>query len=340
MSHTRRLLLILALASPCASAADGQSPSDTPPATTDADTCLANAVRQAPDDTTAEALRAWCRQPSLSQRQRNEDALRARLSLEEFTQFNPFVLTPHRRNYILPVTHWSNPQWNDPEREAVNAPLDHMEAKLQLSLKLPIKDDLWADSTLYGAFTMESFWQVYNHRLSRPFRETNYSPEVFIATPLTGKIGPASLELLAYGYEHESNGQDVPTSRSWDRLFVNLIFKTGDYYWSLRPWWRIPEEKKDTPLDRTGDDNPDIERYMGHFELALARPFGNHVAEVMLRNNLRTDNRGAGQIEYSFPINSRVKGMLQVFTGYGDSLINYNDYQTRVGLGILLTDTF
>ncbi|HLR16412.1 MAG TPA: phospholipase A, partial [Alcanivoracaceae bacterium] len=26
--------------------------------------------------------------------------------------------------------------------------------------------------------------------------------------------------------------------------------------------------------------------------------------------------------------------------GYGDSLINYNDYQNRVSIGILLTDTF
>ncbi|MDF1821893.1 MAG: phospholipase A [Alcanivoracaceae bacterium] len=332
-------ILLLALVAGGAARAEDSTALTGPQDTKEADTCLANAVRQAPDDTDARTLRAWCQEPSPSQRQRNEDALRARLALEEFTQFNPFVLTPHRRNYILPFTHWSNPQWNDPEREAANAPLDHMEAKLQLSLKLPIKDDLWGDSTLYGAFTMESFWQVYNHRLSRPFRETNYSPELFIATPLDRQLGPLSLELLAYGYEHESNGQDVPTSRSWDRLFVNIIFKTGDYYWSLRPWWRFPEEEKDSPLDRTGDDNPDIERYMGHFELTLARPFGNHVAEIMLRNNLRTDNKGAGQIEYSFPINSRVKGMLQVFTGYGDSLINYDDYQTRVGVGILLTDT-
>ncbi len=30
---------------------------------------------------------------------------------------------------------------------------------------------------------------------------------------------------------------------------------------------------------------------------------------------------------------------MQVFTGYGDSLINYDDYETRFSLGILLTDT-
>jgi phospholipase A1/A2 len=60
---------------------------------------------------------------------------------------------------------------------------------------------------------------------------------------------------------------------------------------------------------------------------------------LMVRNNLRSDNKGAGQINYSFPINDRFKGLVQVFTGYGDSLINYDDYETRFSLGILLTDT-
>ena len=105
------------------------------------------------------------------------------------------------------------------------------------------------------------------------------------------------------------------------------------------PWYRIPEEEKDFPLDPRGDNNPDIEKYMGNFQLEVARVFGNHVLELMVRNNLRSDNKGAGQINYSFPINDRFKGLVQVFTGYGDSLINYDDYETRFSLGILLTDT-
>ena len=68
---------------------------------------------------------------------------------------------------------------------------------------------------------------------------------------------------------------------------------------------------------------------------------GNHVLELQLRNNLRSsDNNGSAQIEYSFPINRRFKGLLQGFTGYGDSLINYNNYENRISVGILLTDTF
>jgi len=34
-------------------------------------------------------------------------------------------------------------------------------------------------SGLYFGFTAMSFWQVYNDAVSKPFRETNYEPEVF-----------------------------------------------------------------------------------------------------------------------------------------------------------------
>lgn len=299
--------------------------------------CLLEALESSPPGVTDNQLKVWCGLDETDDRQRNEDALRGRLALEEFTQFNPFVMTPHRRNYILPATHWSNPNWNDPAR--IDEPVDAQEAKFQFSVKLPLASDLWRDSTLYGAFSVVSFWQVYNRRLSAPFRESNYSPELFLATPASGSVGPMELELVTLGYQHESNGQDVPLSRSWDRLYAQFVLRYQDYYVSLRPWWRIPESRKDNALDRTGDDNPDIQDYLGYFELNVARPFGNHVFEMMVRNNLKRENRGAVQLDYSFPMSRRLKGLFQVFTGYGDSLISYDEYQTRVGIGILLTDT-
>ncbi len=78
---------------------------------------------------------------------------------------------------------------------------------------------------------------------------------------------------------------------------------------------------------------------MGNFELEVARPFGNHVIELMLRNNLRSENKGAARINYSFPLSKRFKGLVQVFSGYGDSLINYDNYENRYSFGILLTDS-
>lgn len=327
----RALWLALSFSAASAALASEASPGE------DTDACLAAAVREAPPDTPAEALRRWCETPEMSSRERNEQALRSRLALEHSNRYNPFVITPHYRNYILPVSYWDNPQWNDPARS--DAPIDRYEAKFQLSIKTPLRENFLGHGTLYGAFTSVSFWQLYNGKTSKPFRETNYQPEVFVAWPVNHHFLGIDGELLSFGYMHQSNGKDVPTSRSWERLFVSYVFKAGSYYYSLKPWWRIPEKEKEAPDDRTGDDNPDIEYYMGHFEFSVARPFGNHVAELLVRNNLRSDNKGAAMLDYSFPLSKRFKGLLQVFTGYGDSLINYNDYETRYSVGILLTDS-
>ncbi|AJD49451.1 outer membrane phospholipase A [Isoalcanivorax pacificus W11-5] len=302
------------------------------------DACLLRAVRNAPVETPLSTLKEWCGDDRPSGRQRNEDALRERLLLEENSQFNPFVMTPHRRNYIMPMSYWSNRQWNDPTKN--DSELNPYEVKFQLSIKMPLVTQVLDHYNVYFAYTQVSFFQVYNKEQSRPFRETNYMPELFVTRTVDWQFGPVDSELISFGYVHQSNGQDVPTSRGWDRLFGSYVARTGQYYWQLMGWYRFPENEKDDPMSPRGDDNPDIEKYMGNFELTVARPFGNHVVEVMLRNNLRRgENRGAGQIDYTFPISSRFKGIFQVFTGYGDSLINYDDYENRVSLGVLLTDT-
>ncbi|MCG8394562.1 MAG: phospholipase A [Pseudomonadales bacterium] len=300
--------------------------------------CLLRSAQTGNSHVTLQEIRDWCTNgEEVKKRSVHEDALRARLALENTTQGNPFVITPHRRNYLMPYSYWSNRKWNDPSKD--DKDLQPTEVKFQLSLKAPIKENIVDDITLWMAFTGTFYWQAYNSELSAPFREANYEPELFITKPVNWQLGPVDSELVALGVVHESNGQDVPVSRSWNRIFMTYVGKTGDYYWSIKPWYRIPEEEKDDPLDTQGDDNPDIEKYLGHFELEVARPFGNHVVELMLRNNLRSDNKGAARINYSFPLSKRFKGIIQGFTGYGDSLINYDDYENRFSIGILLTDS-
>lgn len=290
-----------------------------------------------PGDTTLDQVRQLCQQEQQDLKTRSERALRERLALEKATELNPFVITPHLRNYILPLSYWSNPVAHD--NRSGDERFRHLESKFQLSLKVPIAS-LWHDAQLYGAFTGTFYWQSYSGNISRPFRETNYMPELFITHPLHWQLGPLDSQLMMYGIAHQSNGRDVPLSRSWNRLYLQYIFKTGSYYWSFKPWWRIPEDKKSTPTSRSGDDNPDIEHYLGHFELRAARPFGHQVVEILLRNNFhREGNAGAVQLDYTFPLNKRFKGIIQGFSGYGDSLINYNDYENRISFGILLTDT-
>ena len=77
---------------------------------------------------------------------------------------------------------------------------------------------------------------------------------------------------------------------------------------------------------------------MGYFEFSGAYRLNEHEFSFMTRNNLNSDNRGALQLDWSFPLWGRVRGYAQYFNGYGESLIDYNADIERIGVGILLTD--
>jgi phospholipase A1 len=137
---------------------------------------------------------------------------------------------------------------------------------------------------------------------------------------------------------HQSNGRGGSLSRSWNRIYTNFVFEKENFVVSLKPWWRIPEDEKEDPLDASGDDNPDITDYMGNFELTTLYRRHDHEFSLMLRNNLEGDNYGAVQLEWTFPLWRGVRGYAQYFNGYGESLIDYDAHIERFGIGILLTD--
>ena len=59
----------------------------------------------------------------------------------------------------------------------------------------------------------------------------------------------------------------------------------------------------------------------------------------MLRNSLDfDDNRGAMQFELSFPLIEHLNGYVQYFLGYGETLIDYNHYANRIGVGVMIKD--
>jgi phospholipase A1/A2 len=261
------------------------------------------------------------------------EAIERRLSGEEQIAESRFVITPHKPNYLLPLTYDSRLRDDDPA-------LDSAEIKFQLSFKIPLTERLFnTRSRLYFAYTQLSFFQAYNSASSAPFRETNYEPEFFWLLPTEWPVLGMTHRLLAVGVSHQSNGRSLPDSRSWNRVYANFVLARGDFYLSLRPWYRIPEDEKQSPTDARGDDNPDIEDYLGNGELRLVWLHNGHSLSVMVRSNLdSTDNRGAVQIDWGIPLGGKLRGYVQVFNGYGESLIDYNRHRNRIGIGVMLTD--
>lgn len=270
----------------------------------------------------------------------DSDVIKKRLRLEYRASDNRFAILPHKPNYLLPVTFNRRP--NGGGLELVDdREVDNIEVKFQVSFKTPFWEQPFGENTaLFFAYTGQSYWQAYNSDVSSPFRETNHEPEIFAAWATDWKVGGWQVPLFTAGVAHQSNGQSGLRSRSWNRIYTEMAFEKDRWVILFKPWWRIPEKRKEDPLQPDGDDNPDIDDYMGYFELYSAYKWDEQNFGIMLRNNLRSDNKGAVQLDWTFPLDDegKLRGYVQYFNGYGESLIDYNRHVNRLGVGFVLTD--
>jgi len=265
-----------------------------------------------------------------------------RVRAEREDAFNPYVITAHKHNFFLPLSYTSNINEDAYELEgaADDGSYKPFEVNFQISLKTQVNENslLFSGDAVYLGITIESWWQLYNSELSSPFRETNYQPEIFYVTPLVwGPFGGKTV--FMFGLEHQSNGQLAALSRSWNRLYATLIYERGSFVASIRPWYRLPEEEKLTPDAAEGDDNPDILNYLGYAELSLGWRHRNIEVQSVVRGNT-TSGKGSLDTTLTFPLHGKFRGMVQYFNGYGDSLIDYDRFQHRIGFGVALTNLF
>jgi phospholipase A1 len=213
--------------------------------------------------------------------------------------------------------------------------LDSTEAAFQLSFKFRMwttDDRRWG---AWAAYTQQSQWQVYNSSgsASRPFRETNYMPELILSYRPDLQWGDARWNLFNLAFNHQSNGRSDLLSRSWNRLIASFGIEQGDFAVLGRLWWRIPESS-DT------DDNPTLGDYYGWGDLSALYKWRDNSFSATIRGNPST-GKGAAQLAFtSSPLIGPLRGYVKLFSGYGESLIDYNHKATYVGLGISLLKWF
>lgn len=246
-----------------------------------------------------------------------------------------FDLRAHKPSYFMPARYSDAPNRRpaSPAKEPLPGDLDVVasEAKFQLSFKVKLADfSEFGGAALWAGYTQQSHWQVFNSGVSRPFRESDYEPELMLALHPQFEALGWRWRLLVVGFNHQSNGRAEPLSRSWNRLFAQFGVERGDLALLLRPWWRIPERRAD-------DDNPDINRFLGYGDVVGVYRRGEHSYSALARYNVAS-GRGALQLSWQFPLARRLRGNLQVFSGYGESLIDYNVRQNTIGIGVSLAD--
>ncbi|AOA58737.1 phospholipase A [Acinetobacter larvae] len=269
--------------------------------------------------------------------------LDSRWELSPDSKLGTWNLRSYQPVYLLPLfwtsskntTPYSpNPDNRVPVEDAQI--LDSMESKFQLSLKTKALENIFGDNgDLWLGYTQSSRWQVYNSEDSRPFRETNYEPEASLMFRTNYEVLGLNGRLLGLSLNHQSNGRADPLSRSWNRVMLNIGLERENFAIMFRPWYRVEEKAKD-------DNNPDIKNYIGRGDVTAFYRWNEHDFSLMLRHSLRTGSRshGAAQFDWSFPISGRLRGHLQLFDGYGESMIDYNHRAFYAGLGVSLMNWF
>lgn len=263
-------------------------------------------------------------------------SLAERWELGPENQKGTFRLTSYKPFYIT-AGRWSNNPNNQPQSEnpaySVSTPTEYnnYEAKFQLSFKTKVLQSIfWGHGDLWLAYTQRAHWQIYNTNVSRPFRELNYEPELMLNFGIKAKILGFEARTLGVSMNHQSNGRDLPRSRSWNRIIFHTGLERGNWILVFRPWIRLPDEE---------DENPLITDFIGRAEANVIYTFGNHSLYLIATNSLTSkNNRGSAQFNYVFPIRANLRGHLQIFDGYGETMIDYNHRQTTIGLGISFVD--
>lgn len=253
-----------------------------------------------------------------------------------------------------------------PLHAAVAPPYQRQEARIQVSVRSKVASGLLlgkaglfgersktdgsgpdgSSDALWFGYTSQSYWQVFNGNLSRPFRTTDHEPELFYIRPLRYQNSPGwHWRYAGAGLVHHSNGLSLPLSRSWNRTYLSAGLENTEqlgttqrtrYVVEIKAWRRAPERAQD-------DDNPDMSDFFGRAEVAgrWHTAAGNYLG-VRVRHSLKRQANGSTQIGWYQLIGDRNTSSMfynvVLSTGFGSTLLDYNRKKTVLSTGLTLLD--
>ncbi|MDP2162526.1 MAG: phospholipase A [Flavobacterium sp.] len=253
-----------------------------------------------------------------------------RWELDSIDKKGTFRLMSYKPIYVT-AGRWTDRPNNQPFSEnpdystSTKDDFDNMETKFQLSFKTKVVQSLfWGKGDFWIGYTQVAHWQIYNTASSRVFREINYEPEIMFKYPLHFPLFNGEFKSVGFAFNHQSNGRDLPYSRSWNRIIFHLSYEIDNWIVTAHPWIRLADDE---------DENPEITKYIGNGEVNVSYTYNRHQFYSIIRHPFNTWQGGSIQLNYVFPIKGHLRGHVQGFHGYGETMIDYNHRQTTIGIG-------
>lgn len=227
----------------------------------------------------------------------------------------------HNANYFLPAYYTFSGQV---------APYRNIEVKFQISAKINLFSDLFCGIGVFFGYTQKSFFQMYSRKISAPFRDNDYMPEILFYRALDWNLLGGKIYNIRFGYRHLSNGEWKARSRSIERILAELMYQNGDFHAKLALWAYISPSPSN------------IYKYIGFGDLQLKYSFLERNHLYLTIGNLFHNYgqyRGNVLLEYRFDLN-KSSIYVQYFYGYGDNTFQYNRKTHSVGIGLAINNVF
>jgi outer membrane phospholipase A len=220
--------------------------------------------------------------------------------------------------------------------------------KFQLSLKYQLFGEQgslaqaapWIGG-FYLGYSQTSFWDISSD--SRPFFDSSYRPEALDRWEQHDPhwlVGMRRFDVQA-GLKHESNGKAGADSRSLNIAYVQPVLTFGDPGYGGKGFF-VAVAPRIWGYIFSLSNNPDIAEYRGYGDLRLITGWRGGLQLDLIGRMGNDWDKGALEADVSYPLRKLTGGNLdlyvyaQVFTGYGESLLRYNDSDTNFRLGVAL----
>ncbi len=206
------------------------------------------------------------------------------------------------------------------------------DVKFQVSISQRLtKSVLPWHTYLFLMYSQKCMWNVFEN--SMPMRDLNFNPGIGLSKLLISKnrlVGKLTLLI-----EHESNGRDRLASRSWNKIsFCGNIYLDPNLMVHGKFWIPIVD----------GGNNRDILRYSGIYQTGIQALSTNRrwVLSATFVKRKGWNFNANSIVELGFRIRKKDNQFLflQYYNGYGENLLDYNKYHSRLRIGLLIKPDF